>query len=73
MSQKIIISHNNSDLYKTATYASNYAKELRAEIAPLINRLSVDYPAEAARYNGLINELVLMTGITASGIKNQIQ
>lgn len=31
MSQKIIISHNNSDLYKTATYASNYAKELRAE------------------------------------------
>lgn len=44
MSQKIIISHNNSDLYKTATYASNYAKELRAEIAPLINRLSVDYP-----------------------------
>ena len=32
MSQKIIISHNNSDLYKTATYASNYAKELRIKL-----------------------------------------
>ena len=67
-----LITQKVSDVYKTASYASNYAKELRQELTPLINRLAVDYPTEAARYNGLINELVLMTAITARGIKNQI-
>lgn len=62
------LSHQQEDitnLSETARSARRYARELRDEYGMLSKLMAQASPAAAARFNSLLNELVLMTAMTS--------
>ncbi len=54
-----------TNLNETARSARRYAKELRDEYGALSTLMARANPAAAARFNSLLDELVLMTTMTS--------